>query len=266
MSGPEHLEPTVYHVGLVILPEGVEAVVFDLPGCTAAAQDETTVRQMLPVVIAEHLAWLDEHGEVTRDAFPFQVEVTERVDVRALEGVADGEFLFEAFARPASPADVETAIRRLGYARKDLLAIVRNLPDQVLDWRPPASALALDEGETDVRSIRSILAHIAGSDGYYAGNVGDSPWERARPGESADLFDMRHRAIERLRSLSPSELAARWDRRQPWQADAVERWTVRKALHRFIAHERFHTREIEQRLAWLLLGPPVKDRDAVAAS
>lgn len=257
MSGHAAFEPTTYRAGLVIMPAGVDAVVFDLPGCTCAAKDEATAREMLPVVIAEHLAWLDQHGDVTRDAFPFKVEVTERVDVEALEGVADGELLFEAFARPAAPADVETGIRRLGYAREDLLAVVRHLPDQVLDWCPPASALALDEWETEVRSIRRILGHIAGSDGYYAGNIGYAPWERVRPGETPDLFDMRRRAVERLRSLSASELAARWERRQPWQTEGAEQWTVRKALHRFIVHERFHTREIEQRLAWLLLGAPV---------
>jgi uncharacterized damage-inducible protein DinB len=263
MSGQAHLEPTVYHAGLVVMPAGVDAVVFDLPGCTGAARDEATVGEMLPIVIAEHLAWLDKHGDVTRDAFPFEVEVTERVDVEALDGIADGELLFEAFARPASPADVETAIRRLAYAREDLLAAVRHLPDQVLDWCPPASALAMDEWQTEVRSIRKILGHIAGADGYYAGNVGDALWERVRPGETPDLFDMRHRAIERLRSLSLAELAARWDRRQPWQTEGVEKWTVRKALHRFIVHERFHTREIEQRLAWLLLGSPVLAAAAV---
>jgi uncharacterized damage-inducible protein DinB len=256
MSGQAQVEPAVYHAGLVIMPAGVEAVVFDLPGCTAAAPDEATALEMLPVAIAEHLAWLDQHGEVTRDAFPFEVEVAERVDVEALEGIADGELLFDAFARPVSSADVDTAIRRLGYAREDLLAVVRHLPDQVLDWCPPASALTLDEWDTEVRSIRRILGHIAEADGYYAGNIGDAPWEHVRPGQTPDLFDMRQRAIERLRSLSPAELGARWDRRQPWQTEGVEKWTVRKALHRFIAHERFHTREIEQRLAWLLLGTP----------
>jgi hypothetical protein len=266
MSGHAHVEHTVYHAGLVIMPAGVDAVVFDLPGCTGAARDEATALEMLPVVIAEHLAWLDQHGDVTRDAFPFEVEVTERVDVEALVGVADGELLFDAFARPASPEEVETGIRRLGYARQDLLAVVRRLPDQVLDWRPPASALVLDEWDTKVRSIRRILGHIAGADGYYAGNIGDAPWQRVRQGETPDLFDVRHRAIERLRSLSPAELAARWERRQPWQAEGAEFWTVRKALHRFIVHERFHTREIEQRLAWLLLGPPVLDRSKAAAS
>jgi hypothetical protein len=35
-----------------------------------------------------------------------------------------------------------------------------------------------------------------------------------------------------------------------------EHWTVRKALRRIISHERFHTKEIEQQLAWLLVGPP----------
>jgi hypothetical protein len=31
---------------------------------------------------------------------------------------------------------------------------------------------------------------------------------------------------------------------------------VRKVMRRIISHKRFHTREIEQRLAWLTLGVP----------
>jgi hypothetical protein len=33
-------------------------------------------------------------------------------------------------------------------------------------------------------------------------------------------------------------------------------WTARKVIRRIMAHKRFHTREIEQRLAWLTLGVP----------
>ncbi|HEY7269201.1 MAG TPA: DinB family protein [Dehalococcoidia bacterium] len=263
MSGQAAIEPKVYHAGLVIMPSGVDAVVFDLPGCTGAAADEAAAREMLPIVIAEHLAWLDRHGDVTRNAFPFEVEFTERVDVEALDGISGGEFLFKAFARPVSHDDLETAVRRLGYAREDLLAVVSQLPDPVLDWCPPASAFAPDEPGSEVRSIRRVLGHIAGSDAYYAGNIGDAPWERVRPGDIPDLFDMRREAIERLDSLTPAELAGRWDRRHPWDPERVEQWTVRKALHRFIVHERFHVREIEQRLAWLLVGPPVLERSTV---
>jgi hypothetical protein len=40
-----------------------------------------------------------------------------------------------------------------------------------------------------------------------------------------------------------------------WQ-DRPEQWTVRKVIRRIISHERFHTKEIQQRLSWILLGVP----------
>ena len=43
--------------------------------------------------------------------------------------------------------------------------------------------------------------------------------------------------------------------KQYW-LDEIGEWTVRKALRRCIMHERAHLREIQQRLAWLVLGVP----------
>lgn len=255
MSGHAVVEPTVYRVGLTLGIDAVEGVVFDLPGCHATAPGEAALCAVLPVVIAEHIAWLDQHGDVTRDAFPFEVEVAERVHAAALTDIAEGEFCFEDDLRPATREDVEAAVRRMGYARNDLLAQVRHLPDQVLDWQPPASAVTQDDWAPGVRSIRGILEHIAGADGYYTGNVG-SATRPASGGQDANLFESRQRAIERLRALPESDLGTVYERRQPWQMAGYERWTVRKALRRIISHERFHTREIEQRLAWLLVGAP----------
>jgi DinB family protein len=265
MSGHAAVRQTTYRAGLAFMPGEVQAVVFDLPGCQCTATYEGAVRELLPVVIAEHIAWLDQHGDVTRDAFPFEVLISERVEVDRLADVADGESLFEDDLRPVQREEVETSIRQMGYARSDLLAIARYLPHLVLDWEPPAHSVIQDDSAAGVRTVRRILGHIAGSDGYYAGNIGHAPWDGPQPGDTPDVFEQRQRAIARLRSLTEPELAARWERRHSWQTQGAEHWTVRKALRRFISHERFHTREIEQRLAWLLLGTPVLDRNRVAA-
>jgi uncharacterized damage-inducible protein DinB len=263
MSGQIDLGPRVYRVGLALHEDGAEAVVFDLPGCQCAAPGRDEALRLLPVVIAEHLAWLDQHGDVTRDAFPFEVQVAEEVEVAGLAGVAEGEFCFQDDLRPVRREELASGLRRLGYARQDLLAAVRHLPDEVLDWEPPSGGAAADESTPGARSIRRILSHIARSDNYYAGNIGDGEWRRSGPGSPPDIFEERQRARERLRSLSDAELAGSWERRQPWAAQGVEQWSVRKVLRRMIAHERFHTREIEQTLAWLLLGAPVPDRGKV---
>ncbi len=232
-------------------------MVFDLPGCDCSAPDEPSARGLLPVVIAEHIAWLSRHGDLIGDAFPFEVEVVERVEVLSLgDAVADGEFCFQDDLRASTREEMETVTRRLASSRQDLLATVRHLPDRVLDWQPPATAVRQDEWAAGVRSIRRILGHIAGSESYYAGNVGEAFWKGAMPGETPSLVEERSRALERLVSLSDAELGAEFKKRQSWQDKGWEHWTVRKALRRLISHERFHTKEIEQQLAWLLVGAP----------
>ena len=246
-----------YHVGLTTGTGGVEACVFDLPGCRTVAPDRQAVLALVPVAIAEHLSWLCGHGEVVRDDSPFKLEVTEEVDVTTLLDVADGEFVFQDDLRPVTEEEMGSAVRRMGFARQDLLKLVGPLPEPVLDWHlPPTAAVRVDDWAPEVRSIRGIVEHIANADGYYAANVGDTPWPRMGDAERADLLGQRQRAIDRLRALTAEERSQLFQRRQPWQKEGHEHWTVRKALRRFVEHERFHTREIEQRLAWLLLGVP----------
>ncbi len=254
MSGHAAFEPTIYRAGLALTPGGVDAVVFGLPGCQCSAPDEAAVRELLPVVIAEHIAWLDQHGDVTRNAFPFEVEVVEDVDVTLLAGIANGHFCFRADLVPATRDDVETALRRMSYARTDLLRSVRHLPDDVLDWEPRAGSVLPDQWVPEVRTIRGILRHIAEGDGYRIESIGATPGPVASM--PTDIFQMRELAVRHLKSLSDAALAREFRNPQPDQGDAFEQWSVRKALRRIIAHERFHTKEIEQRLAWLLIGAP----------
>ena len=175
-----------------------------------------------------------------------------------LPEVAEGEFVFQDDLRPVTEEEMESAIRGMGFAREDLLKLVERLPEIVLDWRlPPTAAVKTDDWAPEVRSIRGIVEHIANADGYYAANVGDAPWPRMGDAERADLSGQRQRAVDRLQALTAEERLQLFQRRQPWQKEeGHEHWTVRKALRRFVEHERFHTREIEQRLAWLLLGVP----------
>ena len=66
----------------------------------------------------------------------------------------------------------------------------------------------------------------------------------------------RERLVGALRGLSPGDRGRVFTRRLPWQAEGEERWAPRKVVRRVISHERFHTAEIQQRLAWVLVGVP----------
>ena len=246
MSGSHHDEPKTYKVGLLRGLRQVEAWVFDLPGCCAVAPTAAAARDLLPVAIAEHIAWLDGHGQVTRVAFPFDTKLVEEVE-------SDAEFCFEADKAPLSTEEMEAAIRQLAYARDDLLRFVRPLPDAVLNWRPPASAFEFDASAPEPRSIRDILGHLAGAEAWHLRNLRHD-FDDSSDGPPPDIFTTRERMIERLRSLSDTER----DRIYRWAyvGRPYGEWSIRKVLRRSINHERFHTKEIEQRLAWLILGLP----------
>lgn len=244
-------EPTVYQVGTARSKAGVEAWVFGLPGCRAIAPTRAAALEVLPVAIAEHLSWLDRHGDVTRNAFPFRFEVVEEV-----EASDDGDAVFADDLQPTSREDLEVGLRRLGFARKDLLEVVGQLPDTVLDWAAPEHIVG--PCRYAARTIRAVLEHIAASDAALARAFSGTSDRRAAAGDqSPDIFGQRQGLIERLRALSSAELGREF--RSGYEGSAksgAELWTVRKALRYLIAHERSHTKEIEQRLAWLVLGLP----------
>jgi hypothetical protein len=238
---------TTYRVGIHKRPVGADAWVLDLPGCRAIGRDLDEALSLLPVVTAEHVTWLQGHGEKIDAAEDASFEVVEQVE-------ADGEFCFEADGEAFSAEELETALRRSDYAFADLTALAARLPDVVLDWRPPASAVKIDNIYPDVRSIREMLAHASGSGGFFARNVGDDVWTPP-PASDADVGAVRRAGLERLRTLSDKERSTVYRRPDPRRGGEAA-WSARKVVRRLINHERFHTKEIEQRLAWLLLALP----------
>jgi hypothetical protein len=243
-----------YRIGIARHARQVEATVFDLPGCAVGAPDEAMLHDVLPVAVAEHLAWLAAHGEHVDSHTAVDIQFSEAIVV-AETTAADGEFVFEDDKRPLTDSDIETALRHMAYARADLNALVGPLPDRVLDWRPPLSAMStVDQWNPGVLTIQEIVDTVATSEGCYRTGLGDDIVPLSDASQS-DLTAQRALTVARLRSLSRDERAAGSETQRSWQ-DRPEHWTARKAIRRIIGHERFHTKEIEQRLAWLLLGVP----------
>ena len=244
-----------FRVGITRTDIAPSAIVFDLPGCGAEAADRSSLLQLLPVCIGEYLSWLTSHGEAIRNETKTEFEVVEEIDPTSIEA-ADGEFCFEDDRDRAEPRDTETAIRFMGYARADLLKAASGLSEGVLDWRPQRSAMAkIDPWKPVVLTIREIVQDIAGAEGYYRTGLQDGEATSEVGNERSSLESQRERTLARLRTLSDQELSRVFRPRRSWQ-DGSEMWTVRKALRRIISHERFHTAEIQQRVAWLLLGVP----------
>ena len=151
--------------------------------------------------------------------------------------------------------ELESLIRRLGYARAELLASIDGVADAVLDWEPPRSAFAsFDAWAPEVRTIRGVARHVFQFEPYYRDGLRDGPaagiYERV-----SDPATEHALTVERLRSLSAEERSRVWRPLRPG-GSAPEEWTVRKVVRRMVSHDRAHAAEIMQRRSWVLLGVP----------
>jgi hypothetical protein len=238
--------------GIVTYDGSVHAWALDLFGVVTWGRDVDELRAKMPLVLAEHLAWLRRHGEDAGDALDWEIAVT--VDGTALAATG-GEFCFDAERAPLSRDELERGIARMAFARADLLAEIDGMPDAVLDWEPPLSSVAhFDAWAPEARTIRGIVHHILQLETYYRAGL--------RDGTAAGIFERvaapdeeRARTVELLRSLDDDARSRVYRPVRPGRT-AAEDWTARKVLRRIISHERHHAAEIAQRRAWLLVGVP----------
>lgn len=232
----------------------VMAHLLDPPGLGVRFESRAALEENLPVMIAEHLAWLARHGH-------WQGPLPEPEAIRrsvAEEHVLEGDFnsgddvgCYEPDLVPLTPAEVERYLAIARSARAELLALARSLPPGAMEWR-------LNDGW---RPIGQILRHVAGAELWYITRVIDDPDQAGMPPE-LDALDRRMDAtedpVERLVVVREGferffrSLPAEWYGRvvtPTWFCTIpTERWTARKALRRAIEHEREHTRNIRRTL------------------
>jgi hypothetical protein len=236
-----------YEVGIARRDGSVDGWVFGLPGCRSIGGSVDEVRELLPAAIGEFQAWLAWHGE--------QSLAEEGTDFEFVEDVSsNAEFCFEADRQPLQAGGVAMVIEWLRFAQRDLADRARFLPATVLNWKPPASAVKIDQIYPDVRTINDMLSHVVSALNFHLSGVGDLTKRLPAPEGPLALdaaFDL---AAARLRALNAEELAGEVYRRSTPRGESE--WSARKALRRVLNHVRFHTREIEQRLCWLTLGVP----------
>jgi hypothetical protein len=249
-------------VGLVTYHGFVHAWVLDLPGCIAGGRDTRELHTMLPLAIAEHASWLRSHDAVdvgAADPADYGAaaagwEIAERVDGGALEATG-GEFCFEADRAPLDHTELASLIDRIEFARDELLTAVRALPDAVLDWVPPDSAVqSFDPWAPEPRTVREVVRHTLQLEVYYRDGLRDGP--AAGIFESvAEPASERSRTLELLRSMDDEALSRVYHPVRP-SRQAHEPWTVRKVVRRLVSHDRTHAAEVQQRRTWVLLGAP----------
>jgi len=188
-----------------------------LPGATARGATIAEAKENVRQSVAEYLRLLRGVGEPV-------ARVSEGVEFEFEE--VDGT-TFPTDFDPLHPNELEALLRWMAVSRQELVDLVRDLPEDALMWQP----------NTDSRSIRDILFHLAESDVWYT--------DRLKQGPEAPMFRLaaaRSVALERLRAALNGDAAT-------VTTHEGEEWTPRKIVRRMLEHEREHIQQIRTKLA-----------------
>ena len=123
------------------------AWILDLPGCFVWGADRAVSLARVPSAVGAFAWWLGEHGEQIDVPATDRVEVVEEIAPSIVEGY-ERNVTFGTDRRPVTTGELETTIRRLGFARDDLVALVARLDA----WEDAHGPLELHEDQR--RAVR----------------------------------------------------------------------------------------------------------------
>jgi predicted RNase H-like HicB family nuclease/uncharacterized damage-inducible protein DinB len=205
----------------------------ELIGCFAVGSTREETLERLRGAISEYLAWLAGHGEApvpSAESEEVEIEVVEEASAPGSYPRKPGEpvAFFAADQEPFSYHDLQTAVRLMEHARRDLLEFLRGVPGDLLQWRPGP----------DEPSIAETLLHMAYVEASYLARLEEESQHSPFP----QLAAIRSWAYHRLGRLTEAELSRLTTHRG-------EKWSARKVLRRFLEHDREHTAHIRSLLA-----------------
>jgi predicted RNase H-like HicB family nuclease/uncharacterized damage-inducible protein DinB len=199
-----------------ITKKGPVAHVPSLPGASARGETIDEAKEQISEAIQEYLRLLRAVGEPVP-------RVSEGIELK-FEEVDSPTFLTDYDT--LRPNEMETLFRWMAISRQELMDLVKDLPEEALDWKQADDAMP----------IREILCHLAESDLWYT--------DRLKQWPQAPIFRLaaaRGIALERLRDLTE-------DQRATITSYDGQEWTPRKIMRRMLEHEREHIREIRDLL------------------
>ncbi len=210
------------------------AWLLDWPGAfTYGSAREVAIGRAVPAA-HRFVDWLRSHGE---DVPPAPAVYAEVVDEAAATSLDDGYIVNASFApddRRVDKAEIEAHLRRLQYAREDLLA----LDDRIRRLESGGGEIGRDG-----RSLDEVLRHIAGAETWFVSRLDP---EARYPGPRDDVGEYlaASRAFleDGLRRLVHEQVPARTDGKG-------ERWTLAKVVRRSLYHSLDHLDELDRRLA-----------------
>lgn len=226
------------------------AWLLDWPGAFTWGEDRETAIARVPSAASRFVGWLADHGEDLPTPRSYDLEVVEEVPAFRLHTGYEVNATFAADERPATATDLEDAIRRLGHARQDLVALVGRVREfEAGGGRLPMedrSAEALESGASVGRSGEEVLRHVAGSETWFASRL-DPAARYEGPSGDGDLDTY----LAATREFLVAHLRALWARDPAVAREdgKGERWTLAKLFRRAVYHSLDHLEELDRRLA-----------------
>lgn len=218
------------------------AWLLDLPGCFSWRDDRARALAAAPEAARGFAVWLARHGETVAVPEGREVTVVEEVAPTWLDDGYEINATFEADRRPVTAAELNGTIRRLDFARADLLAAVERLhAHEAVGGRLGSTP----DGDRRSRSARGVLRHLAGAEIWLAGRLDRSlryEGPEFEAGELVYLAATRAWAVATVRALHGRDPSLEG-------VDGKgETWTLAKVLRRLLYHSLDHLDELDRRL------------------
>jgi predicted RNase H-like HicB family nuclease len=229
----------LYHAYLEVDDDGTcLAHVPDLAGCTAGGQTRDAAVAALPDAIRAYLDWCGAHGDPLPDDGAIEIALAQVVSGCRPWRHGGANALFSADRAPLGDSELRTYLRRMSYARGDLLELARSIPPHKRDVAPGDGHL----------SILEVLTHLVETEIWHLSRLGQRIGVEPPPPDILDrLVDGRARAVEAILRLSPRQRDLVYIPTEQPGENPEEGWTLRKMLRGLLEHELVHLRELQSR-------------------
>lgn len=231
-GGTDSVAMTVYHLYLEEDSRGAcIAHVPDLAGCLAAGENRQAALAAAPAAIGAYLRWCARHGEPLSEDGSVQIAVAEVQHAAGPWRRGSANALFAVDRAPLGDGELRTYLRRMGYARSDLIAFVRGLPSGSTNGAP---------GPVSPPHVRAAIEHLAETEAWYLSRLGQRITIEPTDDALQRLIDARARTVEAILRLSPRQRDLVYVPTERTSDDPEEGWTLRKVLRRCLEHEMTH--------------------------
>lgn len=194
----------------------------DAPGAFSRGATEVAAIMKLPEEVRKFRLWsgMELSGEGCK------VEVVQRHLTGLCVKDADSEVIFDSERAPMGAGEYEDMRALVIRSAADFARLYRSLPDVETTDIPPRETFY----KRIPRTGREMYEHTNGVTSYYLGEIG-LEWENL-----PDIYENRVRALEALEKI-PDFLE-----RPALEGSYGEWWSLRKAMRRFLWHDRIHAR------------------------